>query len=123
MSRRMHKTFQYLHKASPLLSPKPSPRPHPTPLVANTSAPSRTRCRTRACSPISSLDSLAIAPILHASWLGTEPAFHNLRREDVVLAATECGPDTGEEVVEVGGEETGGLGHGLRLAIDDECHE
>lgn len=23
----------------------------------------------------------------------------------------------------MGGEETGGLGHGLRLAVDDECHE
>jgi hypothetical protein len=110
-----------------LFATKPAARTNTPPRAARSRTTSTRRCdrRSRACtrrSPLT-LHCKSVSPVLDAPRASTKCPLHNVRREDVVLAAAERWPYLCQEVVQVCSEQAGELGSCGFGAIDNEGHE
>lgn len=94
---------------------KPPPRTNST----KPGTPSRRRCRRGA----SSLLRRTIRPSLRCTRRCSKPTLHHLGRLYVVCPATKRRPYPGEEIEEMGGQETGRLLEGQLGAVHDHGHE
>jgi hypothetical protein len=101
---------------------------HSSQPAARTNASPRVTCAASTRGIVTSIAPAArhripITPVLRNANLRAEPALHHLRREDVVAAAAERGPDAREEVVQMRGDEACELRLGMVGAVDDKRHE